>query len=149
MRRAWRSIFSRQGAAALLLLVLLPAESASLALAVKERHCECEHDSCPMRAPSQAAKPAAEAGPPSCHGAGASHAAQPESGPSPSIRSTCGCGQSHSPAAPHRDSRAVLEPILTALSPLPAGALRLPGDPTGLSVLRDPESPPPKFPFFA
>lgn len=143
MKRALARICSRHGAAALLLLVLLPAEAANLALLARERPCECRHDSCPMRPPAKAAK----AEPPSCHGRH-HQAAQPEPGAS-SIRATCGCGHSHSPAAPHRESRAVLEPVLAALLPLPAGFLGLP-DGAGLSdLLPDPAFPPPRFPVSA
>lgn len=165
MRAALAWIFSRHGAAVLLLMVLLPAELASLAFAADERHerrCGCQQDSCPMRSPAKAV----QAEPP-CHGdasqtqhggghhaagshhaAGGHHAAQPEPAPgsSCSLRASCGCGHPHSPAAPHQAPRAVLEPVVTALPPLSSGFLTLLDGPGCSDLLPDPESPPPRFP---
>ena len=148
MSRALRGTFSRYGAAALL-LVLLPAGLASPAFLAQERHCECRHDSCPMRAPAKAAQT-----PPPCHGSGGHHgadghyAAQPEPAPrtSCSLRASCGCGHPHDAAAPHQSPMAVLEPVLTALAQLPAGFLGRVDGAGRSDLLPDPESPPPRLP---
>jgi len=134
----------------MLLLVLLPAQVASPAfLAQEQHHCECRHDSCPMRAPAKAAQT-----PPPCHGggghhgSGGHHAAQPEPAPKTScaLRASCGCGHPHEAAAFQQGPRAVLEPVLTAFAPLPSGFLRLVDGPGRSDLLPDPESPPPRLP---
>src|SRR5262245_47604910 len=146
MSRDLRRTFSRYGAA-VLLLVLLPAELASPAFLAQEHHRECRHDSCPMRAPAKAAQTQLPCHGAGHHGSGGHHAAQPEPAPrtSCSLRASCGCGHSHETAAFHQAPRAVLEPVLTAFAPLPSGFLLLVDGPGRSDLLPDPESPPPRF----
>ncbi len=126
-------------AGAVLLLVLLLAPEAALAVWRGAGHgCACPHDSCPVR-------PAVQPEPPSCHDTGAHHAAPPvDPGPQRSLHAACPCGLPHSPIAPHREARALLEAAPAAFSLPPAGFLTHRPVSEPLSHLPVPESPPPR-----
>lgn len=98
---------------------------------------DCGHGSCPKRPPVKAASK------PPCHGSHGEEAAAP-AGASCSLSSSCQCGHSHSPAAPHHEVRAVLAMASAGRLPSPAGLVAPLAAPSPLGLASVPESPPPR-----